>query len=243
MPSITNFNQNIRTSAAQPTPPCSKALARSNATADGWPGFKRDVSEHSARRMSDATSYKILDLRHGQQVGPTFAVGSARIASRDHSRLSRAVWDTKFGPGASISRARAAYPGAAAQTRVVSLAAIRLGSWESARVFKGIICDDTSEFESSLSGRVGVKRFQTAPSILVLMSLAGILASLRDRHSGPPMMGSEGCGGPISRYVLAVRLTAGIRTRNGLASSIVPAGTWLNRVGGIQFSPIAIVHN
>src|SRR5712672_407182 len=48
-------------------------------------------------------------------------------------------------------------PGAAAQTRVVSMAAIRLGSWESARAFKGIICDDISEFESSLSGRVGVK--------------------------------------------------------------------------------------
>jgi hypothetical protein len=43
---------------------------------------------------------------------------------------------------------RAAYPGAAAQTRVVSMAAIRLGSWESARAFKGIICDDISEFES-----------------------------------------------------------------------------------------------
>src|SRR5438128_9843287 len=39
-------------------------------------------------------------------------------------------------------------PGAAAQTRVVSLAGIRLGSWESARTFKGIICDDISEFES-----------------------------------------------------------------------------------------------
>ena len=36
-------------------------------------------------------------------------------------------------------------PGAAAQTRVVSMAAIRLGSWESARAFKGIICDDISE--------------------------------------------------------------------------------------------------
>ena len=43
---------------------------------------------------------------------------------------------------------RAAYPGAAAQTRVVSLAGIRLGSWESAQAFKGIICDNVSEFES-----------------------------------------------------------------------------------------------
>jgi hypothetical protein len=36
-------------------------------------------------------------------------------------------------------------PGAAAQTRGVSVAEIRLGSWESARAFKGIICDDISE--------------------------------------------------------------------------------------------------
>jgi hypothetical protein len=40
-------------------------------------------------------------------------------------------------------------PAAAAQARVVSMAGIRLGSWESARAFKGIICDDISEFESS----------------------------------------------------------------------------------------------
>jgi 5-methylcytosine-specific restriction enzyme A len=41
-------------------------------------------------------------------------------------------------------------PGAAAQTRVVSMAGIRLGPWESARAFKGIICDDISEFESHM---------------------------------------------------------------------------------------------
>jgi hypothetical protein len=76
----------------------------------------------------------------------------------------------------------------------------------------------------SLSGRVGVKRFQTAPSILGSILPAGSIASLRDRHLGPPMMGSGGCGGPIYRGILAVKLTAGIRIRNGLASSIVPAG-------------------
>jgi hypothetical protein len=62
-----------------------------------------------------------------------------------------------------------------------------------------------------------------------------VLASLRDRHFGPPMMGSGGCGGPIYRDVLAVRLTAGIRTRNGLASSIVPAGTSLHRSAEFSF--------
>jgi hypothetical protein len=70
-------------------------------------------------------------------------------------------------------------PSAAAQPRMVSVAKIRLNRRNLRDFFKGIICDDISEFESSLSGRVGVKRFQTAPSILVLMSLAGILASLR----------------------------------------------------------------
>jgi len=118
------------------------------------------------------------------------------------------------------------------KTRTVSVAGIRLDSPEFARAFKGIICDDVSEF--SLSGRVSVKRFQT-----FRRSDAGchsqVLASLRDRHLGPPMMGSGGCGGPIYRGVLAVRLTAGIRTRNGLASSIVPAGTSLHRSAEFTF--------
>jgi hypothetical protein len=40
-------------------------------------------------------------------------------------------------------------PGAAAQTRVVSVAGIRLDHRKTARPFKGIFCDDISEFESS----------------------------------------------------------------------------------------------
>ena len=36
-------------------------------------------------------------------------------------------------------------PGAAAQTRMVSVAEIRRGSGKSARAFKEIICDDVSE--------------------------------------------------------------------------------------------------
>jgi hypothetical protein len=40
-------------------------------------------------------------------------------------------------------------PGAAAQTRMVSVGEIRRGSGKSARRFKGIICDAISEFESS----------------------------------------------------------------------------------------------
>jgi hypothetical protein len=80
--------------------------------------------------------------------------------------------------------------------------------------------------------------FQTAPSIRCGMFTRRVLASLRDRHLGPPMMGSRGCGGPIYGDVLAVRLPAGIRTRNGLASSIVPAGTSLHRLAEFAFSPV-----
>ena len=40
--------------------------------------------------------------------------------------------------------------GAAAQTRMVSVARIRLVSPKSTRLFKGIICDDISEFESHM---------------------------------------------------------------------------------------------
>jgi hypothetical protein len=40
------------------------------------------------------------------------------------------------------------FPNAAAQTRIVSKARIRLDSCKSVRSFKGIICDDISEFES-----------------------------------------------------------------------------------------------
>ena len=41
-------------------------------------------------------------------------------------------------------------PGIAAQTRMVSLARIRLVSHKSPRIFKRIICDDVSEFESHM---------------------------------------------------------------------------------------------
>jgi hypothetical protein len=50
-----------------------------------------------------------------------------------------------------------------AQTRVVSLAGIRLGSEESARAFKGIICDDISEFESHMPS-------QPVPSLWAMSS-------------------------------------------------------------------------
>src|SRR5262249_40909126 len=46
--------------------------------------------------------------------------------------------------------ARAAPPTVAARTRIVSVARIRLDHRKSVRPFKGIICDDVSEFESHM---------------------------------------------------------------------------------------------
>jgi hypothetical protein len=49
--------------------------------------------------------------------------------------------------------------GAAAQTRMVSVARIRLVSRKPPRLFKGIICDDISEFESHMpSHAVGLSQ-------------------------------------------------------------------------------------
>src|SRR5262252_4130168 len=48
-------------------------------------------------------------------------------------------------------RAELRITGAAAQTRMVSVARIRLVSRKSPRLFKGIICDDISEFESHMA--------------------------------------------------------------------------------------------
>jgi hypothetical protein len=65
--------------------------------------------------------------------------------------------------------------GAAAQTRMVSVARIRLVSRKSPRLFKGIIYDDISEFESHMPSQavkspLVMSRFQTyrsRPSLVV----------------------------------------------------------------------------
>src|SRR5438309_4917214 len=93
-------------------------------------------------------------------------------------------------------------------------------------------------FESSLSGQVDVKRFQTAPSMAWDVTRR-VLASLRDRHFGPPMMGSGGCGGPISLNVLAVRLTA--RNKDSKRTRLIHrpcGGTSLHRSAEFKFSPV-----
>src|SRR6266446_5010555 len=84
---------------------------------------------------------QLLPKRRGQ-LAPTYAFARhlAIGVGMDGQRPCRTLAED---PGRT--QPRAAYPRAAAQTRVVSLAGIRLRSWESARVFKGIICADVSE--------------------------------------------------------------------------------------------------
>jgi hypothetical protein len=74
---------------------------------------------------------------------PEDRFGSAEIAPT--RAISARQIDDRF-----INWARAAYPRAAAHTRMVSVARIRPDSRKSVRPFKGIICDDISEFESDM---------------------------------------------------------------------------------------------
>jgi hypothetical protein len=119
------------------------------------------------------------------------------------------------------------------------------GFLQTCKTFKGIICDDISEFESFSIGAGWCQALSDCSVDLMWDVTRRVLASLRDRHFGPPIMGSGGCGGPIYRGVLAVGLTAGIRTRNGLHLIHRPCGDIAPPVGGIHvFSCcVSIVHN
>jgi hypothetical protein len=80
---------------------------------------------------------------------PVDRFGSAEIAPT--RAISARQIDDRF-----INWARAAYPRAAAHTRMVSVARIRPDSRKSVRPFKGIICDDISEFEPRRAAARGV---------------------------------------------------------------------------------------
>jgi hypothetical protein len=71
----------------------------------------------------------------------------------DHldQRQASGFWRLNIAATPAVSAMRLArlhLPSPAAQTRIVSVARIRLDSWKFVRPFKGIFCDDISEFES-----------------------------------------------------------------------------------------------
>src|SRR6516162_1230488 len=101
-------------------------------------------------------------------------------------------------------------PNAAPQTRIVSVARIRLDPRNLSELSKGYFATTFLSSSPSLSGRVGVKHFQTAPSIWCRCHSQGPRFS-SGSALWPSHDGIRGCGGPIYRGVLAVRLTAGIR--------------------------------
>jgi hypothetical protein len=81
---------------------------------------------------------------------PKIRSGRIRAVKGDieHHRMARLTNDRLEpcrDPGA---RPELHLPSPAAQTRIVSVARIRLDSWKFVRPFKGIFCDDISEFES-----------------------------------------------------------------------------------------------
>jgi adenine C2-methylase RlmN of 23S rRNA A2503 and tRNA A37 len=67
-------------------------------------------------------------------------------------------------------------PGAAAQTRLVSMSGIRLFRRKSTQSFKGIIRDDISEFESSMLSQAGAVSVRAAR--MTFRSILWKLASL-----------------------------------------------------------------
>src|SRR5262245_34442213 len=84
-------------------------------------------------------------------------------------------------PLRSYIRPELRFPHAAAQTRIVSVARIRLDSRKSVRPFKGIFCDDISEFEShmpsqpvrSLCARPERSAFESSHASQAVPSLRG----------------------------------------------------------------------
>src|SRR5262249_51435732 len=85
--------------------------------------------------------------------------------------------------------------GAAAQTRMVSVARIRLVSHKSPRLFKGIICDDISEFESHMPSQavpsLWAARDAAAGSSRHRQKIAAIPVSLRSCRRGFRRVGSR----------------------------------------------------
>ena len=80
--------------------------------------------------------------------------GLAEIAAMRASSQRAQIDDQRLREDARgmVALGRPAYPGSRS-SRIVSVAQIRLDSRKSVRSFKGIICDDISEFESHMASQ------------------------------------------------------------------------------------------
>jgi hypothetical protein len=108
-------------------------------------------------------------------------------------------------PGAELR-----IPGTGAQTRMVSVARIRLDSRKSTRPFKGIICDDISEFESHMASHaVGLRgssfgrrcrvrqRGSDASPVPAHMQPEAVRCCHEDAGEAPVRMGIRRCTQPL----------------------------------------------
>jgi hypothetical protein len=111
------------------------------------------------------------------------------------------------------------------------------------KTFKGIICDDISEFESFSIGAGWCQALSDCSVDPRFDITRRVLASLRDRHLGPPMMGIRRMRRTnLQRH--PCRKTYG-RHQDSKRTRLIhrPCGDIAPSVGGIQFSPVAIVHD
>jgi hypothetical protein len=107
-------------------------------------------------------------IQHDQeQAIPIRELDATAHPSLQHNLASSRLFDLNGEANRVRNRPELRMSDAAAQTRIVSVIGIRLNSRESMRSFKGIICDDVSEFESyhpsqavrSLGGCVALAKF------------------------------------------------------------------------------------
>jgi hypothetical protein len=103
----------------------------------------------------------------------------------------------------------------AAQTRIVSAARPRLEFWKSVRPFKGIFCDDISEFESYMpSHAVGLSASLSprAPPLHLWVMDSAAIGPTRQEEKGPGRRGSiyRGLAFP------------GVEPRDARAASVAP---------------------
>jgi len=132
---------------------------------------------------------------------------------------------------------------AAAQTRMVSAGQNLVDPRKSVRPFKGIICANVSEFESFSIGAGWCQALSDCSVDPRFDITRRVLASLRDRHLGPPMMGIRRMRRTnLQRH--PCRKTYG-RHQDSKRTRLIhrPCGDIAPSVGGIQFSPVAIVHD
>ena len=126
---------------------------------DAVPAYQlTTLQQHGGRRRrpSGLWSICVSGDRCGDAVGFLLSTRRQchghRQAERDRQKIAAIPASASILPR-SWHSGRAAPPTVAARTRIVSAAGIRLDHRKSVRPFKGIICNDISEFESYMPSR------------------------------------------------------------------------------------------